>query len=71
MRVPDPEDPKYATEVWREYLFDLPRYVEDFRKWKAELRRKLEFHKKYDNLGSQIYTKLLKEILGEEASEWR
>jgi len=49
MRVPDPEDPKY----WRNFmkydasgkpygvssLFDEKKYIKDFRKWKAELRK--------------------------------
>jgi len=52
MRVPDPEDPKYWT--WRETItgldekdtFVVEAYIEDFRKWKAELRKKLEWLEK-------------------------
>ena len=57
MRIPDPEDEKYWQEIKRDpaallakgielrfFLADL--FIEDFRKWKAELRKKLEWLEK-------------------------
>jgi len=43
MRVPDPEDPKYWHEFIRYYgitpIFDEKKYIRDFRKWKAEVKK--------------------------------
>ena len=77
MRVPDPEDKEYYLYPVSKSFFDLKKYIKDFRKWKAELREKLKdqehiFHSKASE-GSKWFAfgqiALLKEILGEEASE--
>ena len=55
MRVPDPEDPKYWLHPKIPSVFLAGKYIEDFRKWKAELQRLLqEFPKEID---SQDYEK--------------
>jgi len=79
MKVPDPEDPKYwyvqERELSASRKFDIDLYVEDFRKWKAELRKRL---RRLESLrAGSIYSEeqeegmkiILREILGEEVSE--
>jgi hypothetical protein len=80
MRVPDPEDPKYYPDDFRfPEDFIAKKYIEDFRKWKAELQHKLEWLEKNcvihgsDRHSGWVKTKMmwaaqaqiLKEILGE------
>jgi len=79
MRVPDPEDPKYWSSYFEDGLwnkaFDSHRFIEDFRKWKAELQQLREalLSKPDQHPFSQLILNakisLIEEILGEEASE--
>jgi len=74
MRVPDPEDPKYHVEYKyfsTDKIFDYQRYVEDFRKWKAELQQRFKDIMTGPEdpwIRMQKIWNLLKEILGEETS---
>jgi len=56
MRVPDPEDPKYWLHPKIPSVFLAGKYIEDFRKWKDELRQ-LDWKKIQKTLFSRTLAK--------------